>query len=194
MNKERFVTFCDAIIAIIITIMVLEIQPPEVANFENFSHLLVPMLAYALSFVTIWGVWRNFHRLFREVDVISADVYWYTGFWIFTQSFFPFATSWVGEAPTVLMPSLFYNMVMTAWMFTFYLIRRGLMKSHPDKTKHFALNVKRGFVPWLVLGVNYIVVWFYPPIVLINLIVTLPFSFMDRFSLWVAKEQITEKR
>lgn len=187
MNKERFVTFCDAIIAIIITIMVLELHPPEVVNLEYLSHLVVPFLAYSLSFATIWGVWRNFHRLFREVDIISSEVYWYTGLWIFIQSLFPFATNWVGEAPQELLPEFFYNTLMMLWMLSFYLMRRDLIRSHADKTKHFALNVKRGFLPWVVIGINYVAMWFYPPIVLITLILTMPFSFIDKFSLWIAE-------
>lgn len=188
MSKERFVTFCDAIIAIIITIMVLEIHPPEISDLEKLSHLLVPMLAYSVSFLTIWGVWRNFHRVFQDVEVISPEVYWYTGLWIFVQSFFPFATSWVGESPNFPVPELFYNIIMTLWMLCFHLIRRGLVKANKDKVESLSINVKRGYIPFIVVGINYLFVWFYPPIVLISFIVILPFSFIDRFSLWISEE------
>lgn len=189
MNKERFVTFCDAIIAIIITIMVLEIHPPEISDWEHFSHILIPMLAYALSFLTIWGVWRNFHRIFRDIEDISPETFWYTGLWIFVQSFFPFSTSWVGEAPMAVMPELFYNIVLTLWMICFRFIRRSLIKSNDSKLKSLSNNPRTAYIPWAVVMINYLLVWFYPPIVLISLIVMFPFSFMDRFRFWNSENE-----
>lgn len=184
MNKERFVTFCDAIIAIIITIMVLEIHPPESPDLKSFSHLLVPILAYVLSFFTIWGVWRNFHRLFHDVKSVSPEVYWYTGLWLFIQSLFPFATSWVGESSTAIIPELFYNTVMLTWMVCFEFIRRGLIKSNSNKDSSSFKRSIRMYVPWVVVCANYLLVWVYPPIVLISLILMFPVSFMDRFKIW----------
>ncbi|MDR0297075.1 MAG: TMEM175 family protein, partial [Streptococcaceae bacterium] len=79
MTKERFLNYTDAIVAIIATIMVLELPIPKEVSFSALREAASPFFAYFLSFTVIWIVWFNHHGLFSKVKKVNGKVYWYNG-------------------------------------------------------------------------------------------------------------------
>jgi len=97
MNKNRLEAFSDGVIAIIITIMVLEIRLPHDGNFIALKPLLPVFLSYALSFVYVGIYWNNHHHLLGGVAKIDGHVLWPNLYLLFWLSLVPFATDWMGE-------------------------------------------------------------------------------------------------
>ena len=101
MTKGRLEAFSDGVLAIIITIMVLELRPPDPINGTGFAALgpLVPkFIAYALSFVNVGSYWNNHHHLLHASRVVNGRVLWANLFLLFWLSLFPFVTAWMGDA------------------------------------------------------------------------------------------------
>ncbi len=97
MRKTRLEAFSDGVIAIIITIMVLELKIPEGANWQALHPVIPVFLTYALSFVFIAIYWNNHHHLLHVVKRISAGIMWANANLLFWLSLVPFATGWMGE-------------------------------------------------------------------------------------------------
>ena len=97
MNKERLTAFSDGVIAIIITIMVLELKVPHGADFAALAALLPVFLSYVLSFVFVGIYWNNHHHLLHASRRINAAVMWANMHLLFWLSLIPFATGWMGE-------------------------------------------------------------------------------------------------
>ena len=97
MNKGRLEAFTDAVIAIILTILVLELQPPHSGSLASLWQLRGVFAIYLVSFLTLIVYWNNHHHLFQLVERIDWRVMWANSFFMLVVSMFPFATSWVGE-------------------------------------------------------------------------------------------------
>ena len=119
MNKNRLEAFSDGVIAIIITIMVLEIKIPHTTNLNALLELGPVFLSYALSFVYIGIYWGNHHHLLHVVKKVSSGIMWSNLFLLFWLSLLPFATGWMGEnhfAPfTVAVYAVLLNMCAIAY-------------------------------------------------------------------------------
>ena len=97
-DSGRLEAFSDAVIAVIITIMVLEIHAPHGENFSELFDLKSKILAYLLSFAFVGIYWNNHHHLLRATKSISPAVMWSNLFLLFWLSLIPFVTAWIGEA------------------------------------------------------------------------------------------------
>src|SRR4051812_39732083 len=97
MSASRLEAFSDGVIAIIVTIMVLELRPPEGAGLHALRGELPVFLAYVLSFQFVAVYWNNHHHLLKATEHISASVMWANMFLLFWLSLVPFATAWVGQ-------------------------------------------------------------------------------------------------
>jgi uncharacterized membrane protein len=97
MNKNRVEAFSDGVLAIIVTIMVLELRAPESSDWKALLHLYPKFLSYTLSFLMVWIYWNNHHHLFHSVHKINGKVLLANGLLLFVLSFLPFATAWMGE-------------------------------------------------------------------------------------------------
>ena len=107
MNRDRLTAFTDGVLAIIVTIMVLELAPPRGATFHDLAALWPVFLSYVLSFVYIGIYWNNHHHFFHVVEAVDGAVLWANLHLLFWLSLVPFATGWMGEnhfapAPTAL--------------------------------------------------------------------------------------------
>jgi len=131
MSKNRIEAFSDGVVAIIITIMVLELRIPELK--ENFSQAdvwksllsLVPKLfAYLLSFVVVAILWLNHHFLFDKIPHSTSKLVWYNSFLLFAMSLIPLPTAFLENYPTLPQASAFYGAVMFLNAFAFFLMRR----------------------------------------------------------------------
>lgn len=108
MNKNRLEAFSDGVLAIIITILVLDLRAPESATWASLKVNADPFLTYVISFVHIAIYWTNHHHLLQATKKISGEVLWANTLLLFTLSLVPFATSWVGEHMSATAPQFVY--------------------------------------------------------------------------------------
>ena len=111
MSKGRLEAFSDGVIAVIITIMVLELKAPGGPEWAALRPLLPTLLTYVLSFVFVGIYWNNHHHLLRATERISGAVMWANLFLLFWLSLFPIVTAWVGRFPHTDLPTVAYGLV-----------------------------------------------------------------------------------
>ncbi len=127
MGKGRLEAFSDGVIAIIITIMVLELKVPHGDTLHDLSPLLPVLLSYVLSFANVGIYWNNHHHLLHTVTRVSAKVLWANLFLLFWLSLIPAATAWMGEnhfAPT---PIAVYGAVLLMCGASYYLLQLAIV-------------------------------------------------------------------
>src|SRR3982750_707791 len=112
MEKNRLEAFSDGVLAIIITIMVLELKVPHGADLAALRPLLPVFLSYVLSFIYVGIYWNNHHHLLHATKRIDGRILWANLHLLFWLSLFPFATGWMGENHFSAMPSALYGVVL----------------------------------------------------------------------------------
>src|SRR5215472_10433906 len=112
MGKGRLEAFSDGVIAVIITIMVLELKPPHGVDLHALEPLLSGVLAYAVSFVFVGIYWNNHHHMLHAASRIDGSILWANLHLLFWLSLVPFVTSWVGENPSASLPAAVYGGVL----------------------------------------------------------------------------------
>jgi len=130
MTKGRLEAFSDGVIAIIITIMVLELQPPEGARLENLEPLIPTFLSYLLSFALLGTWWNNHHHLLQAAKVIDARALWANLHLLFWLSLFPFGTAWVGQTNFAPIPVATYTGLLFMAGAAYYILVRALISAH----------------------------------------------------------------
>ena len=125
MGKSRLEAFSDGVIAIIITIMVLELKVPHGADLENLRELLPVFLSYVLSFAYVGIYWNNHHHLLHTVKRVSGSILWANLHLLFWLSLLPFSTGWMGENHFAALPVFVYalNLFMCAVSYTILALR-----------------------------------------------------------------------
>jgi len=108
MEKNRLEAFSDGVLAIIITIMILELSQPAGDKLKDLLELGPTILAYILSFLFIAIYWVNHHLIFHNAERINVKILWCNIAWMFVMSFIPFATAWVGSHPKAWAPLALY--------------------------------------------------------------------------------------
>ncbi len=129
MSKGRLEAFSDGVIAIIITIMVLELRPPDGTTFDDLFVLWPKLLAYAMSFAYIAIYWNNHHHLLQAAKTVSGWVLWANLLLLFSLSLVPFATAWMGEHSFAAAPVAFYNITLLLPAFSFTALVVTLMRA-----------------------------------------------------------------
>ncbi len=112
MGKSRLEAFSDGVIAIIITIMVLEMKVPHGGSLESLRPLLPVFLSYVLSFLYVGIYWNNHHHMLHAFTKVTGSVLWANLHLLFWLSLFPFATGWMGENHFAAVPSALYGVVL----------------------------------------------------------------------------------
>ena len=130
MTKGRLEAFSDGVIAIIITIMVLELHAPEGASVEHLEPLIPVFLSYLLSFALLGIWWNNHHHLLQAAKVIDARVLWANLHLLFWLSLFPFGTAWVGQTSFAPVPVATYGALLFLAGVAYYLLVRALIWAH----------------------------------------------------------------
>jgi uncharacterized membrane protein len=130
MSKERMEAFSDGVIAILITIMVLELRPPHAADLVAMRPLLPIFLSYLLSFVFLGIYWNNHHHLLQAAEHVDGRVLWANLHLLFWLSLIPFVTAWVGENHLAAVPVALYGVVLTAAGVAYYILARLLVSLH----------------------------------------------------------------
>ena len=158
MEKNRLEAFSDGVLAIIITIMILELKQPVSDGLKDFLALGPTLLAYLLSYLFIAIYWVNHHLIFQKAEQINVKILWCNIAWLFVMSFIPFTTAWVGSYPTSWAPLSIYFADMSLACITSHLMifliarengeafRLGL-RSIVSLIVYFAAAVLGGFCP-----------------------------------------------
>jgi uncharacterized membrane protein len=133
MRKNRLEAFSDGVIAIIITIMVLELKVPHGAELSALSPRLPVFLSYVLSFIYVGIYWNNHHHLFHSTEQVSGGILWANLHLLFWLSLFPFATAWMGENHLASTPTAAYGFVLLMAAIAYYVLQRAIIaREGPD--------------------------------------------------------------
>lgn len=132
MDKSRLQAFSDGVLAIIITIMVLELRAPEQGTLSALYPLLPKFGSYVLSFIFVGIYWNNHHHLWQAVEKVNGTILWANLHLLFWLSLIPFATSWIGESSFTTFPVALYGLVLWMTALAYYLMVRALMAAHDD--------------------------------------------------------------
>jgi len=130
MTKNRLEAFSDGVIAILITIMVLEMKVPHGANWEALRPILPVFISYVLSFVYLGIYWQNHHHLLQAVKQISGGTLWANTHLLFWLSLLPFASGWMGENNFQPLPVALYGAILLCCALAYWILARVLIKVH----------------------------------------------------------------
>lgn len=181
MNKSRVEAFSDGVMAIIITIMIIEIKAPHENSFNALIPLLPVFLSYILSFAYLGIYWNNHHHMFQAVKSINGTVLWLNTHLLFWLSLVPFATSWIGEERFASVPMSIYGFILLMSAVAYNLLQNKLIHLHgtesllkqavkDDKKGKislicYSLGIPMAFVSTWISGILYLIVallWIVP--------------------------------
>ena len=128
MNKNRLEAFSDGVLAIIITIMILEIKVPEDSSFESLKPLIPVVLSYVLSFVYVGIYWNSHHNMLQAVKKVNGSILWGNLFLLFWLSLIPFATSWIGSQHFAAVPMSVYGFILLMCAISYTLLQNQIIK------------------------------------------------------------------
>ncbi len=130
MNKNRLEAFSDGVLAIIITIMVLEFKVPDDTTFEAVIKLSHKFLSYILSFIYVGIYWNNHHHLMHNVKRVNGKILWANLHLLFWLSLIPFTTAWIGEHHFASFPMMLYGIVLLMNAIAYYILQRLILIDH----------------------------------------------------------------
>lgn len=181
MGKGRLEAFSDGVLAIIITIMVLEMKIPHGAELVHLQPILPVFISYVLSFLYIGIYWNNHHHLMHAVSKVSGGVLWTNMHLLFWLSLIPFVTGWMGENNFATLPVAVYGVVLFMCAVAYYILAHRLAMTHGKQSTIakalgndwkgklsvvlYALGIGGSFInPWVGFGLYTIVagIWFLP--------------------------------
>ena len=157
MTKERLIAFYDAVLAIIMTILVLELEKPNEMTLRGFLELKGSFFAYTLSFFWLGTMWVNHHNLWMEVEKISVKTVWTTMFLLFMASFFPYATAIISKNFYNVIAQSFYGLIVIGVTIAAIFKKRELLLKYDLVVKIVAFLISA---------------FFYPPAMMIGLVIT----------------------
>jgi uncharacterized membrane protein len=144
MGKGRLEAFSDGVIAVIITIMVLELHAPHGADLEAIRPLLPVFLVYALSFINVGIYWNNHHHMFHATEKIDGRVLWTNLHLLFWLSLLPFTTAWMGANYDAPLPTAVYGGDLLACGVAYLFVERAIIRANGAGSR-LAAAVKGGF-------------------------------------------------
>lgn len=164
MPKTRLEAFSDGVIAIIITIMVLEIHVPDGPELAAIRPLLPVFLSYLLSFVYVGIYWGNHHHLIQAAKHVNSAIMWANLHLLFWLSLIPFATGWFGEHHGQTGPTALYGVVLLMAATAYFILQGTIVRSHPQQTelaRAFA-NDWKGRISWISYALGVVVAFVFP--------------------------------
>jgi len=127
-GKNRMEAFSDGVLAIIITIMVLDLKVPHGESFESLTSLIQVFLSYVLSFVYVGIYWNNHHHMLHTTKVISGSILWANLHLLFWLSLIPFATGWMGENHFSAQPTQLYGIILLLASIAYWILQTVIIK------------------------------------------------------------------
>jgi uncharacterized membrane protein len=154
-GKNRLEAFSDGVLAIIITIMVLEMKVPHENGLAALKPIVPVFLSYVLSFIYVGIYWNNHHHLLHCINQVSGGILWANLHLLFWLSLFPFATGWMGENHVASTPAAAYGLVLLMAAIAYYMLQRTII-SHQGSSSVLARAIgsdwKGKLSPALYLG------------------------------------------
>lgn len=130
MNKNRLEAFSDGVLAIIITIMVLEFKVPDDTTFESVIKLSHKFLSYILSFIYVGIYWNNHHHLIHSLKNVNGKILWANLHLLFWLSLIPFTTAWIGEHHFAPFPMMLYGIVLLMNALAYFVLQKLILIDH----------------------------------------------------------------
>jgi uncharacterized membrane protein len=129
MRTSRLEAFSDGVLAIIITIMVLELKTPHGAHLGDLRPLLPVFLSYALSFLYVGIYWNNHHHMFQVTPHVTGGILWANLLLLFWLSLIPFTTAWIGDHPAAPIPAAVYGVVLLLAAIAYWNLQRTILRA-----------------------------------------------------------------
>jgi len=130
MPKNRLEAFSDGVIAIIITIMVLELKVPHGTDWHALTPVFPVLVTYLLSFVFLGIYWNNHHHMLHAAERVNGSILWANNHLLFWLSLIPFVTSWMGEYHDAALPTAAYGVVMVMAAVAYTVLQRAILVHH----------------------------------------------------------------
>jgi TMEM175 potassium channel family protein len=181
MGKNRLEAFSDGVLAIIITIMVLELKVPHGENWAALRPLFPVLLSYVLSFVYLGIYWNNHHHMLHATQRVTGGILWANLHLLFWLSLFPFVTGWMGENHFAPAPVALYGVVLLMAAIAYFILQSAIIKSQGADSLlsravgrdmkgkvspllYFAAIIAACYAPWLAGGIYIFValMWLVP--------------------------------
>ena len=165
MRTSRLEAFSDAVLAIVITIMVLELRVPHAATLPALSHSAPGFLTYLLSFVYVGIYWNNHHHMFHVVEQVNGLVLWANLHLLFWLSLFPFSTSWLDQTRFALTPTVLYGTNLLLAGIAYYVLEQAIFRTEGQGSRlrrALGADVKGKISPVLYLagiGLAFVATW-----------------------------------
>jgi len=141
LKVNRMEAFSDGVLAIIITIMVLELKVPDGHSWNSLALLVPKLLCYAVSFTYVGIYWNNHHHLLHLVHSINGKLMWFNLLLLFWLSLIPFSTAWIGESHFSPTPTALYGIILLLAAVSYWLLQRAIFKQHAsDSTFKVAIG------------------------------------------------------
>lgn len=134
MNKNRLEAFSDGVLAIVITIMVLEMKTPHAATWEALRPIAPIFLSYLLSFIYLGIYWNNHHHMIHTSQKVTGGILWANLHLLFWLSLVPFTTSWMGENHFAAVPTFLYGVVLLMAAVAYWILQQLIIKSQGAKS------------------------------------------------------------
>jgi len=150
MSTGRLEAFSDAVIAIIMTVMVLELRVPHGADWTALRPLVPSFLTYVLSFVMLGIYWNNHHHLFHATERVTGGVLWANLHLLFWLSLIPFVTGWMGENHFAALPTAVYGVVLLMSAISYEILQKTIIRGQGASSK-LARAVGRDVKGWISL-------------------------------------------
>jgi len=181
MGKERLEAFTDGVIAVVITIMVLELAVPSGSSFLSLAAVVPVFLAYVLSFVNVGIFWNNHHHMLHATERINGTVLWANLFLLFWISLVPFVIRWMDDAHFAAAPTAAYGVVLAMSSIAYLLLERAIIACNGPESRLaravggdlksqaslaiYVIAIALAFVrPWIAILLYVVIamIWFIP--------------------------------
>lgn len=166
MPKSRLEAFTDGVVAIVLTVLVLDIQIPNAPSLASLLSITNTLFAYIVSFIFVAVIWVNHHRMMQMAEKINYRVIWANIFWLFWLTLCPAVTSWVGRNPDEFWPEFSYVVVYMMWSFSYGVLSKQIIAAN-EPNSHVVKVLQRDQRSKLSMLINLAVlagVFFFPPI------------------------------
>lgn len=188
MPKTRVEAFTDAVIAIVMTLMVLELSIPVTDGWNALLSQSHKLIIYLISFINLAIYWNNHHHMFQLAKTVNGSVLWLNNWFIFAISLFPFATSWLSEFPTSQAPEMTYGTIVLFTNLAYLFLAKGLIKGNGPHSL-IAQRLKDNWKPIASVSLNVfalILGYFIAPIavLIINILILI---------MWIVPERKVEE-
>ena len=185
-SPHRIEAFSDGVTAIIITIMVLDIKPPEGASIEAWKSNVPLLFAYSLSFITLAIFWNNHHHLLKATKYVTSAVMWANMYLLFWLSLIPIVTAWFGQNINQKWPVILYSFVALMSGTAYFILTKVIIKTNPgNDLRNAILSSKKEIMSFALYLLAFICAF-------INVYITY-FIFTLNVVIWIVPDKRLEK-